>query len=73
MALAIARQLSPASKRLSASACWCSVSLGLRPNLVPRLRAVARPSLVRFTIRWRSSAAMADKKALKKSSGPGAW
>jgi hypothetical protein len=35
MVLPIARQLSPAARRLSASACWKSVSFGLRPNLVP--------------------------------------
>jgi hypothetical protein len=29
--LAIARQLSPAARRLSASACWCSLSLSVRP------------------------------------------
>ena len=35
MVVAIDRQLLPAAKRFRASACWCAVSLGLRPNHVP--------------------------------------
>jgi hypothetical protein len=31
----------------------------------PRLQAAARPSLARFTIRWRSSSARALRKAMK--------
>ena len=32
--LAMARQLSPAARRLSASACWCSLSLSVRATFV---------------------------------------
>ena len=63
MVLAIDRQLSPAARRFRASACWCTVSLGLRPNRVPLALAAVRPSFARLRIRCLSSSASADKKA----------
>jgi hypothetical protein len=62
---AICRHVSPWAKRCRTSACWKSVSLGFRPNRIPRLRAAARPSLARLTIRCLSSSANAERKAIK--------
>jgi hypothetical protein len=55
--LAIAVQASPAARRASASARWCAVSAGFRPNLTPRALARSRPSLVRARISSRSNSA----------------
>ena len=60
----IARQVSPFVRLCLASACWCSDSLGLRPNLAPRLRASTLPALARFRMRCRSSSASADRNAM---------
>ena len=35
---------SPLARRANASAAWCAVSLGFRPNLTPRACARTRPS-----------------------------
>jgi len=39
--LATAAKVSPAVRRWSASARWCAVSFGLRPNLTPFAKALA--------------------------------
>lgn len=64
--------------RLMASFRWWSLSLGVRPSLVPRLIAATRPSLARFRMRVRSSSARPDSSArmphpegvLRSSPGP---
>src|SRR5215813_2547578 len=61
----IDRALSPLATRSQATRRCSSVNLGLRPMCAPTLRAAARPSLARFTIRWRSSSARALRNAMK--------
>jgi hypothetical protein len=51
--------VSPAARRLIASARWCSESFRLRPNLTPLAIARLRPSPVRSRMRSRSKSAMA--------------
>lgn len=41
------------------------VELGLAANLAPRALAAVLPSFARFTMRWRSSSASAERKAIK--------
>ena len=53
----LAHRLSPLSRRLIASRCWCGVSFGLRPIFTPRAFARSRPSPVRARIRSRSNSA----------------
>ena len=49
--LAMARQLSPAASRLSASACWCSLSLSVRPFVdVRNSRGQRNPSKAAFEL-----------------------
>ena len=37
------RRVSPASRCLRALLCWSGMTIGLRPNLTPRAKALARP------------------------------
>src|SRR5215831_8792475 len=55
----------PLGKTLASNAPLQIGQLGLAPHVDPRLRAAARPSLARLTIRWRSSSARALRKAMK--------
>ena len=50
-------RVSPASRRASASRCWCGVSFGLRPSFTPLATARARPSPVLARINSRSNSA----------------
>jgi hypothetical protein len=59
--LAMSRMVSPCASRALASSRWQVLSEGLRPNRCPRALALARPSVVRATIKLRSNWPMAPR------------